>query len=433
MIEKAQAILKRQKTVLLGVIGASIMFMGTYYLIAGGGYEPPASSSSKAAISLPGDKVNHQEIWMNQIEAQNKKHEAQNQLLEQKLNLLQELILDQKKKEQEIEIEKSDLKREIHRLKQDIKNISEKTEQTNNLQSVAFNTQQEQTSSPQEKGRGDHSFIASDSFSFTQDPFYQIGNSANQNPSPMDITRPPLSEAVMEIEKSDPRKQKVEPIEGRIFAGTTVKALLVSSVDAVCGVFSNSDPTPVKLRILDDGHLPKHLTAKLKGGLIIGSAFGNLSNERVYIRLERMSLFNPKGEGIEMEVAGYVSGEDGRFGLRGTVIDKSTKIIKNAAFSGFLSGTGQILQSAVSKRPVDCWNNYAVGTDILKQGCATGAGNAFDMLADYYIRRAEQVQPVLQVNAGRIVDITFTYGTSLGDLHVKEQIKECRKRSRQRE
>ena len=68
--------------------------------------------------------------------------------------------------------------------------------------------------------------------------------------------------------------------------------------------------------------------------------------------------------------------------------------------------------------------------DIVKQSCANGASNAFDMLADYYIKRAEQVMPVIQVTAGRIVDITFTHQTELGDLYTKEKVKEIRENSR---
>ncbi len=419
MIERAQQILKKQKLIFLFCLVAFVFGLGVFFLMANMGHRQAVVSNQH--VALPGDKVDYQEIWMTQLEGQNKKIEAQNQILEQKLVYLQDLLVDQKRRVQDDEIEKSDLKKELFKLKQELKDITLKSEQR--IETPRF--QSETVINQQVKSE-------SSSFSFNLDPFSSPNHNSDHEDAKVHL-RSPLTQICMEVDKATSQKKKAEPIDGKIFAGTTVKALLVSSVDAVCGVFSNSDPVPVKLRIIDNGHLPKHLTAQLKGGLVIGSAFGNISNERVYIRLERMSLFTPKGEGIEMEVAGYVSGEDGRFGLRGFVIDKSTKMIKNAAFSGFLSGTGQILQSAVSKRPSDSWNNYtAVGRDMLKQGAVDGAGNAFDMLADYYIRRAEQVQPVLQVNAGRVVDITFTHGTSIGDLQVKEQIKSCRESARRK-
>lgn len=404
MIKRAQKILQNQRlklTLIFSLIAFFTLIIG--YLILSDPMPNHGSLANYHSISLPSDKVDAQEMWMNQIDNQNKRLDDQNKLFEQKLKYFESLILEQKQKEVEVEKEKHDLKKEIGHLKQELKNVENKTNPSVlNTESIL--------KVPVEP-------FPKNFTSFTQDPFINKEELIVE-----EAPRPPLNEIVMGQED---HKKKTHHVNEHIFAGTTVKALLISSVDAVCGVFSNSDPIPVKLRILDDGHLPKHIKAKLKGGIIIGSAYGNLSNERVYIRLERMSLINPSGEGIEMEVAGYVSGNDGRFGLRGEVIDKSTKIVKNAAYSGVLSGTGQVLQSAVSKKSV----NYP--TEVLTQGCATGAGNAFDMLSDYYIRRAEQVQPVLQVNAGIIVDITFTYGASLGDVHIKEQIKKTRLRNKE--
>jgi conjugal transfer pilus assembly protein TraB len=38
-----------------------------------------------------------------------------------------------------------------------------------------------------------------------------------------------------------------------------------------------------------------------------------------------------------------------------------------------------------------------------------------DKYADFYIKRAEQMQPVIQVQAGRIADIVFTQGVAFED------------------
>jgi hypothetical protein len=47
-------------------------------------------------------------------------------------------------------------------------------------------------------------------------------------------------------------------------------------------------------------------------------------------------------------------------------------------------------------------------------GMASGATTALDRLSQYYIDRAEQLQPVIQVAAGQVVDIVFTEGTAIG-------------------
>ena len=53
------------------------------------------------------------------------------------------------------------------------------------------------------------------------------------------------------------------------------------------------------------------------------------------MRLERLSKVESNGEFLETSVTGFVSGEDGKFGVRGSVVDKSEKMVANAARSGF--------------------------------------------------------------------------------------------------
>ncbi|MCE3230852.1 MAG: traB [Alphaproteobacteria bacterium] len=52
---------------------------------------------------------------------------------------------------------------------------------------------------------------------------------------------------------------------------------------------------------------------------------------------------------------------------------------------------------------------------MIKHGAGKGINNALDKYADFYIKRAEQLQPVIQVAAGRQVDIVFTEGISMGE------------------
>lgn len=216
-------------------------------------------------------------------------------------------------------------------------------------------------------------------------------------------------------------------IDSSIAAGTTVRAILLSSTDAICGVYSSSDPQPVKLRILDDARLPKALKAKLKGGIIIASAYGNLSSERVYMRLERLTKFSSNGDFIETEVAGYVSGEDGKYGVRGVVADKSEQFVGNAAVSGFFSGMSGYFHG---RRGSQNLHSDPMYLELLKEGSSKGSGDAFEKLSEYYIKRAEQLQPVIQVAAGRVVDITFTHGVSFGERDFREKIHNLREQKR---
>ncbi len=420
-------VLRRQKKHFFYITSAALLLMGaTSYVLMQ--EDSPASLTKASKVELPVDKVNVQDIWMNRQDTVIQRLEADKKVSDQKMKMLEEIVLSGKKKEEESDKEKFELKKMMSSLQQELKSISSQVEKQASSREIASLLPPEKPSAH---------ICSTNIISSSKDPFISPSRFFAPPPPPPSsslnlpkkeerILKPPLRAYTIKEEEV----KKVFNVNKMVPAAVSVKALLVSSVDAVCGIYANSDPVPVKLRLLDDGHLPKGVTVKLKGSLVLASAYGNLSNERVYMRLERLTQVNAKGEAIETEVVGYVTGEDGKFGVRGTVIDRSVKIVKNAAASGFLGGIGQVLQASVTKHPVDCWNTYSVGADAATKSAANGVSSAFDMLAEYYIKRAEQVQPVLQVGAGRIVDITFTHGFAKGDLHTKEKLREIRQNAR---
>lgn len=384
MNNKSKKILNGQRRVVGAIVGGVLFLsLGLGYLLLGNSNYSRQPQPRKS-LDLPADKMNPQDIWMNRVESQNK-------IIDQKIKYLEDLVLEGKKHEENTESEKRELKQEISLLKQQLKKVSEPP--SNEVAQL-----------------GDPLFVA---------PL----------PPPPPIP-PPIFVPLVEFSMEEPTST-IKNVANAIPSGTSVKALLVSSVDANCGVYSINDPIPVKLRILDDGHLPKNIEVNLKGGILIGSAYGNLSSERVYMRIERLTQVNSCGDFVETEVAGYITGEDGKYGVRGTVVDKSEKIVANAAISGLFGEASEILQSAVGRWRIDNYlsANQAVN-DPFVPGMGCGTSNAFDMLADYYIQRAEQIEPVIQVNAGRIVDITFTHGVEIGELHAQEQVRELRERYR---
>ena len=49
----------------------------------------------------------------------------------------------------------------------------------------------------------------------------------------------------------------------------------------------------------------------------------------------------------------------------------------------------------------------------LQAGLASGVGSAMSQLSKYYIKLAEQVFPVIEVDGGRVVDVVLTRGQSI--------------------
>ena len=95
-------------------------------------------------------------------------------------------------------------------------------------------------------------------------------------------------------------------------------------VDASAGVNSQTDPLPVVLRITgparsvaDNGRL---LTTKIQGCLINGAARGDLSSEKVYVKLQKMTCAQPGGRYAVSEVKGFIA-FGGKSGVRGRVVE----------------------------------------------------------------------------------------------------------------
>lgn len=213
----------------------------------------------------------------------------------------------------------------------------------------------------------------------------------------------------------------LKTVDNTIPAGAFAKAVLLGGVDASVSIQASSDPRPALLRVTGPGTLPRKFRSDLEGCHALAACYGDISSERVYMRLEKLTCTERKtGEIVEVKVQGYVAGEDGRAGVRGSVVDRAGESMRNAMMGGFLGGVGDFLsqsRSAVTFSPMAGLaqtNPMGVG-DMLKHGAGKGVGNALDKYADFYIKRAEQVQPVLQVSAGRQVDMVFTEGVSIGD------------------
>ena len=181
------------------------------------------------------------------------------------------------------------------------------------------------------------------------------------------------------------------------------------------------------IRPLENGQLPRKVRVALKDSIILASAYGDLANERVYVRADRMTLVQPNGDFVETEVSAYVSGEDGREGVRGIVVDRSGSIITRAAFASFLQGVGQSVQATLNNQTIEKLSKVGdsqtiLDVDTFRNAGMQGTNTALNKLAEYYIKRAEQLQPSIQVAAGRIVDLIFTHGVKIGEKDLKKKL-----------
>lgn len=227
--------------------------------------------------------------------------------------------------------------------------------------------------------------------------------------------------------------KSLKTVDTTISAGMFAKTVLLSGLDASAAMNASSDPRPMLLRLIDHGTLPRKFQGDLKDCHCTASAFGDISSERIYARLEKLSCIDRMtGAIIETQVAGYIAGPDGKAGIRGTVASKDGQFLTRSLMGGIFSGLSNVANPQTRRGSS---NPFSLGTasvspislgEQFTSGMASGASSALDRLSQYYIDRAEQLQPVIQVAAGQIVDIVFTEGTSFGTDSVQHDLQKFR-------
>ena len=211
------------------------------------------------------------------------------------------------------------------------------------------------------------------------------------------------------------------PVSVWLPAGAHAQAVVLAGVDASAGVSSQGDPRPVLMRITgpawtaaEDGTA---LQVDVDGCTVTGAAHGDLSSEKVYVRFRTMTCAGPEpGTVVETDVAGFVAGS-GKTGVRGPVVSREGALVEKAFLAGLVSGVGQGAAQAFQPQAVATGTGAAVANtglgDIGRAGLGAGAASAGQKVADYMIRRAEQYQPVIQLQAGTKVTLVFLEGARI--------------------
>lgn len=222
--------------------------------------------------------------------------------------------------------------------------------------------------------------------------------------------------AVFEISDASAHTDAAAQDKAYVPSGSFMRAVLLGGLDAPTGGQAQNNPWPVLFRVQDNAFLPNRYRARVKECFLLGSGYGDISSERAYLRLESLSCVLNDGEVVDTSAKGYVVGEDGKAGMRGRLVSKQGQVLANALMTGIISGIGQgFQQSAVS------YSTSALGTvgtvepgKQFQAGIGAGIGKALDRLSQYYITLAEKMFPIIEVDAGRVVDVVLTKGVTLG-------------------
>ena len=205
-------------------------------------------------------------------------------------------------------------------------------------------------------------------------------------------------------------------------ANSYAQARVIIGVDAASNVSSQSDPLPVLLRITGPARSVAQngrvLTTDIRGCLVNGAARGDLSSEKVYVRLAKMTCPVGGGRFAESEVKGFIA-FGGKTGVRGRVVSREGSLAGQAFFAGLVGGIGRGF-SANSQGYLSGATTIVSGQrqklgagEIAQAGIGEGVSSAGDMVSEYLIEKAEQYQPVIEMPTGIDVEIVFLEGVQV--------------------
>jgi conjugal transfer pilus assembly protein TraB len=205
-------------------------------------------------------------------------------------------------------------------------------------------------------------------------------------------------------------------------AGSILTGVLLNGLDAPTGKKAKKEPMPVLFRIKKEAILPNRFHADLRECFLLAAGFGDLSAERAYFRGETFSCVRQDGGVIEVPMNAYATGEDGKNGVRGRVVSKQGALLAQSMMAGFLRGFSDafgrnqvpvLLTGGLGSLAGTTPFQSAFSAQSMEGGALKGAGYAMERLSHFYMDMAEEIYPVIEVDATRQVNFIVQKGTAL--------------------
>ena len=204
----------------------------------------------------------------------------------------------------------------------------------------------------------------------------------------------------------------------RLPPGTLLSGRFITGLDAPTGDEAKRSPYPVLIELDRTAALPGLQKKDVRHCAVIAAGYGDMSSERVYLRTESLTC-RVNGRYSETRLEGFITGEDGKAGVRGRLVSRQGRLIARSMTAGFLEGLGSAFESTpvVSYEVGDvsgsrvyqrALSDEALGTAALK-----GAGKALSSVSDFYLGLAENMFPVVEIDSGRRIDIVVTGQSAL--------------------
>lgn len=221
-----------------------------------------------------------------------------------------------------------------------------------------------------------------------------------------------------EAEGVNKQEKAPEDAVAYIPAGSILTGTIITGADFPTSKGAMENPTPTLIRLQKEAILPNRYRSDIRECFLLVGGRGELASERAKLRGEMLSCVRQDGAVIETKLNSYVAGEDGKEGIKGRLVSKQGQMIARSLVAGFASGMSEAFDyDPVPVIATDASNNTQYqqnfSSDAMKGGFAKGASTALERVADFYMDLAEEMFPVVEINAGRQVDVVVISGTRL--------------------
>lgn len=218
--------------------------------------------------------------------------------------------------------------------------------------------------------------------------------------------------------KVDNKRDSVQTSEAYIPAGSILTGTIITGGDFPTNKGSFEQPTPLMIRLSKEAILPNRYTSDVRECFLLAGGAGDLASERAKLRGETLSCIRKDGSVLETQLNSYVAGEDGKEGVKGRLVSKQGQLIARTLLAGFAGG----MANAFDVNPVPVLATTATGetqyqdafsNQAVRGAAVKGMSQALDRVAQFYLSMAEDIFPVIEINAGRQVDVVVITGTRL--------------------
>ena len=401
---------RKQMLILMGlVIVVAVIAFGAAMLGAPKKSAPPkAAESTRKAFGAQGEQVNNADVWRTQEGARVSQLQQQLADIQSKIAARDKQDANDKKKEEDLAAKKAD--------EEKLAREREREEADRRMRAAP-----PPTGLPMQTGQLGQP--GSPDFAGGQRPetikgIMRVDMGAPSNPvatssaKGVQATGRQANASGAGANGAGPNVTGDQSAETYIPAGTFMRGVLLAGLDAPTGGQAQQNPHPVVIEVLDMASLPNKFKADYKNCRFTANGAGDLSSERAYIRLDRLSCISEDGGALDVSVKGYIADQTGKAGVRGRLVSKQGQVLANALVAGVASGIGTAFSQGAmttSVSPLGATQSVKDGQQ-LQAGVGQGVGNALQQLSKYYIQLAEKMFPIIEIDAGQPVDIVVTKG-----------------------